>query len=183
LLAGDHQAEPVGGRREVALHQAVDRPARQAGVDHRVDLPVAERLEVEQLRANLAVEDLGVNPVVETSRLEHLERGELGLQVDDPGQDPGLRIVFEPDVVLVEADGRPFAGVGLEPRRKIGVDELGKGRRRLVARATAWQQQQPADGGEKRECDAASLQHGSRLRDRRKGDDPVDRRRSSRPSG
>ena len=111
-LAGDHQAEPVGGRGEVALHQAVDRPSGEPGVDHRVDFPDPEGLEVEQFGADLAFEGPGVDLVVERGSPAGGQGGELAFQVGDPGEDLGAGEVFELAIILVEPGRGPFAGVG-----------------------------------------------------------------------
>ena len=88
--------EPLGRGREPAFHQPIDGAAGQPGIEHRVALPDPERLQVEQLGADLAVEHLGVDRLVEREprAVERLEAAELVLQFDDPLRDMRTGRVF-----------------------------------------------------------------------------------------
>ena len=125
----DQRPQPLGGRREAALDQAVCGASGQARVAHRVSLPGADRVLVEQKTSDLAFQRLCIDGVVERElrAVHRLQAREERPQLDDPGLDAPPRAVFEFRVVLMETGVGALGREVPEPRVEIVVDELREG--------------------------------------------------------
>src|SRR5262249_45644084 len=91
--------------------------------------PRLDHLELQQRGADLALDELCVDRVVETgeARPQRAERGEKRLELLDTGLDTGARAVLELLVVLVKSRVGGFRRAPREARVEIGLAKAGEG--------------------------------------------------------